>query len=101
MSGLTFIGALSVLFLLSHSTCRVHAQVPKRHPDSVKAMERAAVRMPDSTLKATERAVQRSDPAAAPKPVERSSTIKTLGRETAPHAPKNAGKVKSNVPMTR
>jgi hypothetical protein len=101
MRGLTFIGALNILFLLSHSAYRVQAQVPEKSQDSVKAMERAAVRMPDSTLKATERAVQRSDSTATPKPAERSSSIRTLGRETAPYAPKNAGKVKSNKPTTR
>jgi Na+/phosphate symporter len=80
MRGLTFIGALSMLFLLSHSA--VHAQVPKKSQDSVKAMEQAAVRMPDSTLKTTERVIQRGDSTAVPKPVERSSSIRTLERET-------------------
>lgn len=101
MSGLNLIGAVSILFLLSCSVRPAHAQVPKVSPDSVKAMERAAVRMPDSTLKATERAIRKSDSTATPKPVERSSSVKTLGRETAPHAQKNAGKVKSNQPTTR
>lgn len=99
MRGLTFIGALGIFFLLSHSA--VDAQVPKKWQDSVKATDRAAVRMPDSTLKATERVIRQGDSTAAPKPAVRSSAIRTLGRETAPHAQKNAGKVKRNEPTTR
>jgi hypothetical protein len=101
MRGLTFIGAVSILFLLSPSANRVLAQIPTRSLDSAKAMERSAPRMPDSTLKTTDHGTQRSDSTAASKPVVRSSTIKTLGRETAPHATKNAGKVKNNKPTTR
>jgi hypothetical protein len=97
--GFPSIGALSILFLLSHSAA--HAQAPKKSQDSVKAMGRATVSMPDSTLKATEPAIRRSDSTAAPKQAERSSSIRTVGRETAPHAQKNAGKVKNNEPTTR
>jgi hypothetical protein len=99
MRGLTFIGAVSILFLLPPSASRVLAQT--RSLDSVKAMERAAPQIPDSTLKKKDHGTQRSDSTAASKPVVRSSTIRTLGRETAPHASKNVGKVKNNQPTTR
>ena len=57
----------------------------------MKAIQRAAERTTDSTLKAAEQVMPRSDSTTAQKTHERSSNVRTLERETAPHAPKNAG----------
>jgi hypothetical protein len=93
--------ALCFFLSVSHVACQMYAQVPAKSRDSVKAVDRAAVQLPDSTKKAMERAMPHADSTGVKKSVERSSAAKTLGRETAPYAPKNAGKVKKNQPTTR
>ena len=70
------------------------SQIPTKPPDSVKTLllSPGMVRQGEVTTK---------DTAATEKKIARTSTLRTIERQTAPYAPKNASKVKKTAPTTK